>query len=91
MKKIIQNAAVLLLLAVLNSQFSTAHAQGTAFTYQGQLQSTGAPANGLFNLRFAIYNSPTNTAGLVAGPRFLRQIRSPTVPRGAVGWQGRQG
>jgi hypothetical protein len=27
-------------------------AQGTAFTYQGQLQNNGAPANGTYDLQF---------------------------------------
>jgi hypothetical protein len=67
MKKIIQNAAVLLLLAVLNSQFSTAHAQGTAFTYQGQLQNNGSPASGIYALSFTLF--ATNASGVpVAGP-----------------------
>lgn len=43
------------------------HAQGTAFLYQGQLNDGGAPANGNYDLRFAIYS--TNVSGpLVAGP-----------------------
>jgi hypothetical protein len=33
------------------------HAQGTAFTYQGQLTAGGNPANGSFDLRFAIFDS----------------------------------
>jgi Chaperone of endosialidase len=45
----------------------SAMAQGTAFTYQGQLQNNGAPANGAFNLAFTLY--ATNTGGVaVAGP-----------------------
>lgn len=43
-------------------------AQSTAFTYQGQLNKAGAPANGVFNLRLALYDSLTNASGLVAGP-----------------------
>jgi len=46
-----------------------AFAQGTAFIYQGRLNDTGAPANGNYDLRFAIYNS-TNVPGmLIAGPQ----------------------
>jgi hypothetical protein len=37
MKKTPLCAAILLLLATLNSQLSPAFAQGAAFTYQGQL------------------------------------------------------
>jgi hypothetical protein len=38
-------------------QPSTCQAQGTAFTYQGRLESGGAPANGSFDLRFILYNA----------------------------------
>jgi hypothetical protein len=38
---------------------TTAHAQGTAFTYQGQLQSSGAPANGLYDFVFSLSNAPS--------------------------------
>jgi hypothetical protein len=36
-------------------------AQGTAFTYQGQLQNNGGPANGYFDFTFALFN--TNAGG----------------------------
>ena len=60
-------APALLALLTLNLQPSTAHAQGTAFTYQGQLQNNGALASGTYNLQFSLY---TNSAGgtAVAGP-----------------------
>ena len=58
---------MLLALSTLNLQPRTAFAQGTAFTYQGQLQNNGSPANGSFNLTFALFN--TNSSGVaVAGP-----------------------
>jgi Chaperone of endosialidase len=42
-------------------------AQGTAFTYQGQLQYNGSAASGSYNLTFTLY--ATNNGGLsVAGP-----------------------
>lgn len=34
--------------------------QGTAFLYQGQLSSSGAPANGNYNFTFTLYNALTN-------------------------------
>jgi len=34
-----------------------AAAQGTAFTYQGQLSANGGPANGSYDFRFAIFDS----------------------------------
>lgn len=43
-------------------------AQSTAFTYQGRLNSAGTPANGTFDLRFTLYDSLTDSEGLVAGP-----------------------
>ncbi len=57
----------LTLLCAFNSQLSTAHAQGTAFTYQGQFQNNGSPASGTYNLTFTLFN--TNTTGVaIAGP-----------------------
>lgn len=57
----------LALLSTINSQLSTASAQGTAFTYQGQLQNNGGPANGTYNLQFLLYNNSAGGAA-VAGP-----------------------
>lgn len=60
-----------LLLTVLNSLVSTAHAQGTAFTYQGRLDDGGAPANGVYDLRFRLYDAPTG--GVQVATQFLEQ------------------
>ena len=35
-------------------------AQGTAFTYQGQLTVSGVPANANYDFRFAVFTAPTN-------------------------------
>jgi hypothetical protein len=35
-------------------------AQGKAFTYQGRLNDSGSPANGSYDLGFAIYDANTN-------------------------------
>jgi len=57
----------LLALATLNSQFSTAFAQGTAFTYQGQLVSGSTPASGSYDVTFSLFNA--NASGVaIAGP-----------------------
>ena len=44
----------MILLSALNFQLSV-FGQGTAFTYQGQLQDNGSPANGTYDLRFSLY------------------------------------
>ena len=36
-----------------------AGAQGTAFTYQGQLSASGSPANGLYDFQFSLSNAPS--------------------------------
>ncbi|HTY88397.1 MAG TPA: hypothetical protein VMB80_13090 [Candidatus Acidoferrum sp.] len=55
------------LASTLNGPLSTAFAQGTAFTYQGQLQNNGSPASGSYNLAFSLFN--TNNGGVaIAGP-----------------------
>src|ERR1035437_6614161 len=57
----------LLALATLNAPLATAHAQGTAFTYQGRLNSSGSPANGSYDLAFRLF--ATNTTGVaIAAP-----------------------
>jgi len=58
-------ALAALLLAAGHSQLSTAHAQGTAFTYQGQLQNGTNVANGSYSFAFSLYN--TNTGGSLIG------------------------
>jgi hypothetical protein len=66
-RKLLAAFAALALLSTINFQLSSCFAQGTAFTYQGQLQNNGALANGTFNLTFTLFN--TNTSGTaVAGP-----------------------
>src|SRR5271170_5829928 len=45
-----------------------AAAQGTAFTYSGQLQDNGSPANGTYNLTFLLFNTTNTSAVAVAGP-----------------------
>jgi hypothetical protein len=41
-------------------------AQGTAFTYQGKLNTSNTPANGNYDLAFTLYN--TSSGGTIAGP-----------------------
>lgn len=48
--------AALALLSIVHSPLSTAHAQGTAFTYQGRLMESNAPANGTFEFEFGLYD-----------------------------------
>jgi hypothetical protein len=42
-------------------------AQGTAFTYQGQLSSGGSPANGPYDFTFALFNSNSINKGQQVG------------------------
>jgi hypothetical protein len=58
---------VLALFSICAFQFSAAMAQGTAFTYQGQLSNNGSAANGSYDLAFAIYGS-AGGSDRVAGP-----------------------
>ena len=44
-----------------------AAAQSTVFTYQGQLQDGGGPANGTYNFTFSLYTNDTGGSS-VAGP-----------------------
>src|SRR5208283_3990055 len=57
----------LLLTSLFTAVALSASAQGTAFTYQGQLQNNGSPASGTYDLTFTLFN--TNTSGVaIAGP-----------------------
>src|SRR5579863_2304305 len=58
-----RTSLILLFLAVPCCVF----AQGTAFTYQGRLDSGGAPANGSYDLTFTLYEASTGNT-IVAGP-----------------------
>jgi hypothetical protein len=56
------------LVATLSLLYNTGvFAQGTAFTYQGRLNDGPNPANGIYDLRFTIYDS-SGGAGVIAGP-----------------------
>jgi hypothetical protein len=88
---------LLLLLSNLNPQLSTAHAQGTAFTYQGQLQNNGSPASGSYNLTFTLFTNSvggtaaagpvTNNAVVVTNGLFTVLIGfGPGVFTGATNW-----
>ena len=77
MKRMIQCAVSFLLLLTLHFPLTSARAQGTAFTYQGSLNSGGSPANGLFDFRFRLDADPvgntilstvlTNSIGVTNG------------------------
>jgi len=67
MIRIFRAAAAGLLCFALELQPATGWAQGTAFTYQGQLSSGGALADGSFDVQFSLFL--TNVTGSsVAGP-----------------------
>ena len=63
MRKCLLFLVTLTFLAVTNGL----PAQGTAFTYQGQLSASGAPANGKYDFTFALFNSSTTNTGQVGG------------------------
>jgi hypothetical protein len=60
-------APALLAILILNLQLANVFAQGTAFTYQGQLQNNGSLASGTYNLQFTLYTNATGGTS-VAGP-----------------------
>lgn len=59
--------AALALLSTINSQLSSALGQGTAFSYEGQLNNNGSPATGTYNFQFLLYTSSSGGSA-VAGP-----------------------
>jgi len=90
MKQTLHCAAIALLFSTLNSQLSTAHAQGTAFTYQGRLNTGGSAASGLYDFRFrlALDNQGQNYGGepcLTNGIGVTNGLFATTIDFGA-GW-----
>lgn len=88
-------AATLAVLAFsgINSELSIAHAQGTAFTYQGQLQNNGSLAHGTYNLQFSLYivniggsavAGPVTTNGVVV----TNGLFTVTIDFGSTVWNG---
>jgi hypothetical protein len=55
MKHLVQKLLIALMLLIGLRQ---ACAQGTAFTYQGRLNTNGTPANGFYDFVFALFNAP---------------------------------
>ncbi len=64
------------LLAVLTvfAAAQCAFAQGTAFTYQGQLFDNTNPANGNYALKFTLYSDATSGMPALAGPVILAPV-----------------
>ena len=88
---------VFITLALLTSAGAhSAFAQSTAFTYQGRLQVGAIPANGSYDLRFALYDALaggnavggalTNTATGVSNGLFIATLEFGGVFNGANYW-----
>ena len=63
----------ILLLSLLGS-FNRAAAQGTAFTYQGELEDNGGPLNGSYDLTFTLYDGPGVLALQIGSPQALSAV-----------------
>ncbi len=96
MKNLVRNrivALALLAFSTLTLPLSPAHAQGTAFSYQGQLQNNGNPASGTYNLQFSLYTNSTGGSA-VAGPVttngvvITNGLFTVTIDFGAAVWNG---
>src|SRR5436190_23361549 len=60
---------------------AAALAQGTAFTYQGKLADTGAPANGNYDFEFKLFDTATVGTGSQQGGTLQRL--NATIANGA--------
>ncbi|HUA65830.1 MAG TPA: tail fiber domain-containing protein [Alphaproteobacteria bacterium] len=88
--------ALLVLFLTLNPESSSVFAQGTAFTYQGQFDNGGVPANGLYDMAFRLYavssgGSPvagpvTNTAVGVTNGLFITAVNFGNVFSSGSNW-----
>ncbi len=61
---------ITLLITVLSTTALAAHAQSTAFTYQGELQHSGSPAQGSYDMTFELWDA--TTGGSQHGPTEFR-------------------
>ncbi|MEQ1605898.1 MAG: tail fiber domain-containing protein [Pyrinomonadaceae bacterium] len=84
---------ILVLTVLIQLAAIAAVAQTTEFTYQGQLQSASAPANGNYDFEFVLYDSPSG--GVQSTPVLPRSnvgvangIFSVTLDFGAGGFPG---
>jgi len=68
--RITMKQSMLLSITFVNWMLCAAHSAtlGTAFTYQGRLADAGNPANGVYDLRFTIYDSTNSPGTVIAGP-----------------------
>src|SRR5947207_3439266 len=48
-------------------------AQGTAFTYNGRLNTNGVPVKGAYDLRFTIFDAPA-AGNLIGGPLTISPV-----------------
>ena len=86
----------LLIALALSASLQQAEAQGTAFTYQGRLNSSGSPVNGSYDLTFALFsvssgagqvgNTVTNTATVVSNGLFTATLDFGANFSGADRW-----
>jgi N-acetylneuraminic acid mutarotase len=67
MKTMLHTLRACCLSVMLASTAISLYAQGTAFTYQGRLTDGTNAANGIYDLRFTIYDSTNNPGTVVAG------------------------
>lgn len=59
--------AAIFTLSIFGLQLMFCSGQSTAFTYQGRLNDARTPANGSYDVQFALFDSSTN-GNLIAGP-----------------------
>jgi hypothetical protein len=62
----------LMIVAIMASTLDQAAAQSTAFTYQGRLDDSGIPANGDYDLTFALFDA--DTAGTQIGATLTNSV-----------------
>ncbi|HEY1788214.1 MAG TPA: tail fiber domain-containing protein [Verrucomicrobiae bacterium] len=87
-KPIIVTSVLLGLILAFNSEFSTAQAQNTIFTYQGQVLDSGAPFTGIGQFQFALVTSTnaSQTATATANTPSGGYITSYNITFGGIGY-----
>jgi trimeric autotransporter adhesin len=93
MKRTLQIIMAASLLLMFNHLSSTASAQGTAFTYQGQLQNTNGPVHGTYNFSFNLFNTNINGTAIagsvtVSGVVITNGLFTVALDFGSSVWNG---
>ena len=78
-RRILTTLVLALCLVFCLSQVGKAAPMGTAWTYQGRLMDANGPADGPYDLQFALFPDPINNLGQIGPPIDVNDIDITTI------------